>query len=120
MAQKKLKKTELERIKKKLLERKTELEKQLAELSTEKISDDVVQDTGDQALTSVMESLRNALQDTEYAEYNRILQALKAIDDGTYGICIDCGESISEKRLKYNPHASRCIACQEAFEAHEA
>jgi len=119
MAHKKLKSAEIEKIRKKLLDRKGELERQLKELSTEQISVDVVQDAGDQALSSVMESLRNSLQDSEYAEYTRILQALKAIESGTYGICIDCGQAISDKRLKYNPHASRCISCQEAFEAGE-
>ena len=111
------KKADLDKVKKTLLERKNALEEQLYELSTEKITDDAVQDPGDQALTSVMETLRNSLQDTEFAEYQRILKALKSIEDGSYGICIDCGEAISEKRLKYNPHADRCITCQEAFEA---
>ncbi|HBR71116.1 TPA: molecular chaperone DnaK suppressor DksA [Candidatus Dependentiae bacterium] len=120
MVQKKLPKAELEKIKKRLLERKSELEKQLTELSTEKISDDAVQDSGDQALSSVMETLRNSLEDSEFAEYKRILKALKSIEEGTYGICIDCSEPISEKRLKYNPHASRCITCQEKFEAGES
>ncbi len=119
MAHKKLSKVDLEKARKALLERKHELEKQLAEMSVEKVSDDVVQDVGDQALTSVMETLRSALQDTEYAEYVRIIQALKAIDSGTYGVCIDCGEFITEKRLKYNSAASRCITCQEKFESGE-
>jgi DnaK suppressor protein len=100
-----------------LLARKKELEEQLNELANQKVSDDQVQDVGDQALTSVMETLRNSLQDTEYQEYTRIIQALAAIEKGTYGICIDCGAPISEKRLKYYPNASRCIACQEAYEA---
>jgi DnaK suppressor protein len=112
-------KVDLEKIKKKLLERKTELEAQLTELATEKVSDDEVQDPGDQALTSVMETVRNSLQDTEFSEYKRILKALKSIEDGRYGICIDCGEEISDKRLKYNPNAERCIGCQEAFESQE-
>ena len=112
-------KMDLEKIRKKLLDRKAELEAQLVELSTEKITDDEVQDPGDQALSAVMETVRNSLQDTEFEEYKRILKALKSVDEGRYGICIDCGEEISEKRLKYNPNAERCIACQEAFEAHE-
>ncbi len=112
-------KMDLEKVRKKLLERKVALEEQLAELSTEKITDDEVQDAGDQALTSVMETVRNSLQDTEFGEYKRILKALKSLDDGRYGVCIDCGEAIAEKRLKYNSNAERCITCQEAFESHE-
>jgi DnaK suppressor protein len=117
MTHKKLKKAELELAKSQLLARKKELEEQLSELATQKVSDDQVQDVGDQVLSSVMEALRNSLQDAEYQEYVRIIQALQAIEKGTYGLCVDCGEQISEKRLKYYPNASRCIACQEANEA---
>lgn len=98
------------------MERKKELEEQLQQLAGAPISVDQVQDTGDQALSAVMETLRNSLQDSEYQEYTRIIKALQAIEAGTYGICSDCGEPIAEKRLKYNPNATRCIACQEAHE----
>lgn len=104
-------------MKNQLLIRKKELEDQLSELAAQKMSDDQVQDIGDQALSSVMESLRNLLQDAEYQEYLRITQALESIEKGTYGICVDCGAQISEKRLKYYPNASRCIVCQEASES---
>ncbi len=104
------------RIKARLLERKRQLEEQLKNLYTEKVTDDQVQDVGDQALSSTMESLRNSLQETEREEYMRITRALQMIDDGTYGICIDCGQQISEKRLNSFPNASRCLVCQEIFE----
>lgn len=109
-------KQNLEEIKKLLLQRKLELEHELTQLSQEKFSDGQVQDPGDQALSSTMESLKVSLQDTERAEYNRILQALEKIEDGTYGICVDCGQPISEKRLQSFPNAARCLGCQEAFE----
>ena len=107
---------DLDAIKASLIERLGELEDQLKKLSTEKISDDQVQDPGDQALSSTMENLRTSLQDTELQEYKRIIQALGKINDGTYGICIDCGEDISHKRLSFYPNAARCLACQETFE----
>ena len=40
--------------------------------------------------------------------------ALRRIDAGTFGICVDCGEYINPKRLAAVPWASSCIACQEA------
>jgi DnaK suppressor protein len=83
---------------------------------SEKFSDDQVQDPGDQALTSTMESLRSSIQDTRIDELNRIVKALKMIDEGIYGICVDCELPISERRLKMYPDATRCLACQEAFE----
>ncbi len=107
---------DLKKIKASLIERRNELEESLYKLSTEKVGDDQVQDPGDQALTSTMENLRSSLQNTELEEYNRIKQALQKIEEGTYGICIDCGGDISEKRLKSYPNAARCLACQETFE----
>ncbi len=107
---------DLKKIRAGLVERRKQLEEQLQRLSTEKVTDDQVQDPGDQALSSTMENLRSSLQDTELQEYKRIMQALQKIDDGTYGICIDCGGEISEKRLTSYPNAARCLACQEAFE----
>lgn len=108
--------SELKKVKEELLKRKLELEEEMTNLYQEKFSDDQVQDVGDQALTSTMESLRSSLQDTKLDEYNRIVKALEMIEDGTYGICVDCGMPISEKRLKSFPNATRCLACQEAFE----
>ena len=108
---------ELEKIKASLLMRKDELEIELERLSTEKSSDDQSQDEGDMAASATMDTLRSSLQDAEQEEYTRVVNALRAIDNGTYGICKDCGGEISEKRLKYNPNASRCLSCQEAMES---
>lgn len=102
-------------VKQELLKRRQDLQEDLMRLYKEKYSDEV-QDVGDQALTSTMELLSSSLQDSRVEEYNRIVRALQMIEDGTYGICVDCGEPISEKRLKSYPNATRCIACQEAFE----
>ena len=107
---------ELQEIKKELTTRKIELEQDLVQSYSEKFSDDQVQDPGDQALTSTMESLRSSIQDTRIDEFNRIVKALKMIEDGVYGICVDCELPISERRLKLYPDATRCLACQEAFE----
>ena len=48
------------------------------------------------------------------------VEAAKAkILDGTYGICEDCGDDISQKRLIARPTACLCIGCQEAKESLE-
>jgi DnaK suppressor protein len=39
--------------------------------------------------------------------------ALGRMDEGTFGICVSCDESINLKRLAAVPWASFCIACQE-------
>jgi DnaK suppressor protein len=103
-------------IKNNLLARKTELEYALSLMYKEKVSDDQVQDTGDQALSSTLEELKISLHNNELDEYQRIVKALAMIDSGTYGICSECGNPISEKRLLLFPNATRCLACQEALE----
>lgn len=106
----------LDKIKQELLARKKMLEEELDRLSKEPISDNQSQDDGDQAVSSTLETLRNSIQNAEYEEYVMIETALKSIEDGTYGVCQDCEQDISEKRLKYYPNAQRCLACQEAAE----
>ncbi len=105
----------IEEIKKQLLERKKELDRDLGELYKPTNFSDV-QDVGDQALSSSMETIKISLQDAELDEYNRIAKALEMIEEGTYGICVDCGQPISEKRLKLFPNATRCLKCQELLE----
>ena len=99
-----------------LLARKKQLEEQLKDLAQDKPAEDLGQDLGDQAFSSSMEALKGSLQDAEYREYRMILSALEAMQQGTYGICVDCDQRISEKRLRSQPNALRCITCQEALE----
>lgn len=106
----------IDKVKEELLSRKLQLEEELKRISEEKISDGQSQDDGDQALAATLETLRSSFQDTQYEEYMRINDALRAIDEGRYGICQDCEKEISEKRLKYYPNARRCLACQESAE----
>ena len=52
----------------------------------------------------------------EQALLTEVLKALKRIDDGTYGICVACGNPIPEKRLEAIPWAARDIKCEQALE----
>ena len=106
----------IEAIKVQLHNRKQELEKAMALLYREKVSDDQVQDTGDQALSSSLEEIKISLHNNELDEYQMVMKALDMIDAGTYGVCTECGNSISERRLMLFPNATRCLACQEALE----
>ena len=45
-------------------------------------------------------------------EITAIDRALGRIANGTYGVCIDCGEPISQKRLESVPTALRCVNCK--------
>ena len=45
-----------------------------------------------------------------------IQEALKKIDEGTYGFCEECGSKISKKRLKIIPFARLCVNCKSESE----
>ena len=46
----------------------------------------------------------------------QIDDALKRLDDGSYGVCQQCNQPITMSRLKAVPYASLCIKCQRAKE----
>jgi len=41
-----------------------------------------------------------------------IIDALKKMEDGTYGICANCNQEIDVERLRANPSAKTCIKCK--------
>jgi DnaK suppressor protein len=43
---------------------------------------------------------------------NYLDDALKRIEKGTYGFCIECGKVIEKERLEAVPHAQMCIQCK--------
>lgn len=53
-------------------------------------------------------------------QVRQIDDALKAIADGSYGICKKCGEKIGKARLEARPFAEYCISCQEEMENEQA
>ena len=53
----------------------------------------------------------------QLVELKEIDEALKAIGDGSYGICIMCDEPISLGRLRAKPFAKYCIPCREIYES---
>lgn len=53
---------------------------------------------------------------SEQAVLYQIDEALKRLDEGTYGACQECDKPISLSRLKAVPYTSQCIQCQRAEE----
>lgn len=69
-------------------------------------------ESDDWARADTERDLAFALDERESAELVAIHAALQRIDDGSYGLCLDCGTSIATARLHANPTAMRCVACQ--------
>jgi RNA polymerase-binding protein DksA len=59
----------------------------------------------------------DALGNEAREELKKITAAMIRLDEGEYGICIECGLPINEGRLKVYPYADECIECAE-FDEH--
>lgn len=69
-----------------------------------------------------LESDRNftlRIRDRERKLIKKIKDALERLEDGTFGICEQCGEDISEERLKARPVTTLCIDCKKKQEVEE-
>lgn len=66
------------------------------------------------------EESRALLDEAAYAhaaeELSQVLAAQRRVDDGTYGLCEDCGEAIDQRRLLVLPATRYCTACQAIHE----
>ena len=60
------------------------------------------------------------IRDRERKMILKIKEALARIEEGTFGICEECGEDISEERLKARPVTTLCIDCKTKAEAEES
>lgn len=73
------------------------------------------------------EPANDALRDVDVAEVARrstalaeVEAALQRVADGTFGVCLRCGEAIDSMRLQAAPHSSSCLQCQAAAERGQA
>jgi len=62
-------------------------------------------------------SIQDAQVQRDSNELADVRSALARLNDGSYGTCIDCGQSIGLQRLVAMPSAARCMACQIKSEA---
>jgi DnaK suppressor protein len=76
-------------------------------------------DPVDRACTEAQTSFALRVRERETVLTRKIEYALSKLEDGTFGICEECGEEISEKRLQARPVATLCIECKEKEETAE-
>ncbi len=116
----------LEELRKALLRRRETIVREAKEEISKYISGenrqlvDTALDEGDWAVVDISEDLNLRRLDAHRKALHDIDEAIRKIKEGTYGICEECGEEISEKRLHVMPTASLCINCQETKEQVEA
>ena len=107
-----------ERLKMMLLEKKRKLWTELREEVFKKLGKeyheqfDNPEDIEGQAIIDLIEDTGLAEADIRQAELTKMDEAVRKLEDGTYGICEECGSEIDEERLNAISFASRCIECQ--------
>lgn len=70
----------------------------------------------ERASDDAADDLAAGLAEIESGELVQIEEALRRLEDGTYGQCKDCGKAIPQKRLQFVPFASRCVECERSRE----
>ena len=53
-----------------------------------------------------------ALKQNEFTIMRKIRDALRSIENNTYGKCKSCGNDIIEERLEFIPYAENCVGCE--------
>ncbi len=74
------------------------------------------QDGGDTARQAIDRELALARADLDRIETAAVRDALTRVHDAGFGQCADCGAPIAFDRLKLEPWALRCVACEAARE----
>jgi DnaK suppressor protein len=78
-----------------------------------------VLDQGESSEVDIQEDIEFALIQMKSETLNRINEAIRRLEEGSYGNCFECGDEISEARLRALPFAVRCKDCEEARETAE-
>lgn len=114
----------LEKIKKNLLEEKARLEKELAKFTTKNPNvpgdyDATFPEYGDESDENAREiaeyTVNKPLEMTLEKTLRDINNALKRIENETYGICKYCDKIIKENRLLARPTSGACVDCKKTL-----
>jgi len=79
-----------------------------------------VHDLEEESVADLLIDLGLAIIDMHIGELRDIESALRRMDVGAYGVCIDCDDDMEVDRLIAFPTAKRCLLCQENFERNHA
>jgi DnaK suppressor protein len=75
-----------------------------------------VADAAETSEADIQDDIEFALIQMKAETLHKIDEALARLEEGTFGYCFECGEEISEQRLRALPFAVRCKDCEEARE----
>ena len=114
-------KVQLKKFKTLLTEKRDEIVKKAKQTLEEDMTLDSndLPDEMDLASSEYLQSFTFRLRGREKVFLDKIEKALRKIEDGSFGVCEECGEEISVKRLEARPETTLCIRCKEDQERHE-
>jgi DnaK suppressor protein len=101
-----------------LLQKREEIQARIAEELGEKMTEDIAStlgpalDEGDLSTLEVGRDLDYALLTMYTKTLQNVEHALERLEEGSYGICEECGREIGEKRLQAMSFARYCVNCQ--------
>jgi DnaK suppressor protein len=73
---------------------------------------DSAMDSADQSAQDVDQGIDYSLLEMKYEQYKDIADAFRKLQSDSYGLCEECGNEISVKRLEVSPFARYCIECK--------
>lgn len=106
-------------IRKKLLSQKELILAEAEEALNSLPGQTVFPDLGDQATAETDRNFMLRLRSREQKLLKKIEDAIDRIDNGTFGICDDCGMAIDIRRLEARPVTTLCIECKTQQEEEE-
>lgn len=115
-----MRKNDLLRFKKIFTEQKNQILMNVAVIDEALMVRPEDKDEVDQANADIEQGIRMQLKNRENHTLRSINEALRRIDEGTYGECASCGEHIEIKRLQARPTTTLCLACKEEEEKAKA
>jgi DnaK suppressor protein len=78
--------------------------------------EDGAQDIADKAANSYTKEFLFSLSNSEREMLQEVDEALERLEDGRFGVCVACEETIEKKRLEAVPWARHSLTCQEKME----
>ncbi len=93
-----------------LTQRLADMEKRLASVTrdiTKTLSSDFAEQATERENDDVLEEIARETQ----ISIRHLKAALQRLEDGSYGICVCCGEDISVARLRVIPETTLCVQC---------
>ena len=105
---------QLDELKALLLKRKEELQQEMQQ-NRENLKQPT-SDEGGVVQRNVAREVDQTLTDLDATDIVRIDRALKAMADGSYGQCGECGCDIPFERLKIEPQTEHCVTCKGRWE----